>query len=386
MKRLLYLLSVAAATLLVACEPTPDSVEPNTTIASLGTPSNNEIWFTTVDGRELASLNEEAFDVAIQEVIYSEFDTNIIRFAKPVTEVGNDAFRNCHNLFNISLPSSVKSIGERAFFECINLECLTLGEGLQRCGEMAFDNCINLHSLHIPSIVSWCHITFATPTANPLYFAQRFVIDGEKISSLHIPNSITSINPYAFIGNALLLEVTIPASLSRVGKSAFEECGALRKVHISSLKAWCNIDFENETANPVSLAQALYIDGYAATTLSLDGIECIKSRAFINCTSVTDISTYKSLRSIELEAFRNCTSLKKVLLEEGIREIGARAFMGCSSLSNVTLFASKPPVLGDDYVFTYNHNNRKIYVPNNAVQAYKTDEMWSQYADSINSL
>ena len=118
----------------IACEKEPEyGPSSDSTIASLGVPANNEIWFTTADGRELIYLNEEAFDVAVESVEYSEFGINVIRFAGVVTTIEESAFENCHNLFNISLPNSITTISERAFFECINLECLTLGSGLLSC-------------------------------------------------------------------------------------------------------------------------------------------------------------------------------------------------------------------------------------------------------------
>jgi hypothetical protein len=60
--------------------------------------------------------------------------------------------------------------------------------------------------------------------------------------------------------------------------------------------------------------------------------------------------------------------------------------MGCLALKNVAIMASEPPVLGDQYVFEYNAEGRKIHIPESAFDAYVTDPMWSKYADSFETL
>ena len=63
MKPFRLLLAILALGL-VGCNDNETPAKPDTSIKSLGTPPNNEIWFTTNDGRELITLNEEAFGVA----------------------------------------------------------------------------------------------------------------------------------------------------------------------------------------------------------------------------------------------------------------------------------------------------------------------------------
>lgn len=381
MKFFRVLCTIALALGCIACNKDNDDFTINTTLISLGTPPNNEIWFTTTDGRELMSLNEEAFDVAVEDVIYSEYGINIILFDGRLTTIGEEAFRDAANIFNLSLPNSVQEIGARAFYDCKNIECLTLGTGLRHCKEAAFDNCINLHSLHIPNIESWCKISFDSDTANPAYYSQSLLVERVKISELHIPEGITSLSKYAFCGNIFIKSVHIPSSLSDIGKRAFAECNALTKVYISDIDKWCQISFEDEEANPLSGAQSLYMNGAKVSTLNIDDIATIAPRAFINCTSIKSLSIGDSVHTIGLEALRNCTGLTNVTLGGGISTIGERAFMGCKKLSQVKCYATTPPTLGDSYVFGYNADNRTIAVPSVALDNYKTS--WSSYADSI---
>lgn len=383
MKKIFSAICIILALGLIACEEPEYPTMPDTTIASLGTPEDNEIWFTTTDGFDLIKLDATAFDAAIEEVINSEYGVSVIRFATAVTSVGNGAFDNSRNLFNISLPNSVTSIGERAFFECINMECISLGTGLRNIAEQAFDGCFQLHSLHIPSVRQWCMITFADASANPAYCSGQLLVDGTRITGANIPEGVERINDYAFIGNTVLQSVTIPSSLAAIGKNAFKECSNISKVKISDMAAWCSIEFADEMANPLSIAEELYLNDVKTSKISLEGIASISSRAFINCSSIKSLTADNSLGKINTEAFRNCTAMTTVNLGSGVAEIGERAFMGCSKLQSVTITAQQPPLLADDYTFAYNDEELTIYVPANALSAYLADQRWSNYADKI---
>ena len=386
MKPFRLLLSILALCL-VGCNNNDTPPRPDTSIKSLGTPPNNEIWFTTNDARELITLNEEAFDVAIEEISYTEWEYNVIRFVAPLTTIGDGAFDNCRNLFNISLPNSVTTIGDEAFFECVNMECLTLGNGLRECGAFAFDSCYNLHTLHVPAVYCWCNITFANSSANPAVHSGRFIVNGNVVRSLNIPTQISTISRYAFYELSAISDVTVPSSVTTIGKDAFYGCDGISKVKIEDLGAWCSIAFESETANPLSLAQKLYLtSGTEIRDLSFTEIESISARAFINCTSITSLVSDDHLKKVGLEAFRNCTSLTTITLGASTSELGERAFMGCSKLASVTCLALVPPQLKDKYTFAYTNENCKIVVPSEAYEAYIADPMWSQYADKIEKL
>ncbi len=374
---------------LVGCKEPDYGTIPDTTIASLGTPADNEIWFTTSDGRDLMGINEDAFNATITDIEYNEFGTNVIHFDAPLTTIGAGAFDTygtSRNLSNISLPESVESIGERAFFECTNLECITLGAKIKECGSQAFDNCMSLYSLHISSVGDWCQIKFANPTANPLYYGGILVANGNKITNLAIPAWISHIENYAFYNYSVMLSVKIPSSIKSIGKDAFYGCDGISKVEIEDIAAWCAIDFASAESNPLSNVKPLYVNGLPATSISLTNVEAITARAFQGCSNVTTFSSDSSLQVIGEEAFRGCVSLTTIELGEGVIEIKGRAFMGCMALGSVKCHAITPPALGDKYVFDYNAEGRKIYVPSESLDKYKNHDQWSRYADSIVAL
>jgi hypothetical protein len=332
-------------------------------------------------------MDYSAFDAEIDKVEMSDYGLNIIHFKERVTAIGEEAFSNCTNLFNIAFPNSVKSIGKRAFYGCTNLECISFGTGIRKCAAFAFDGCDNLHSVHIPSVYVWCSISFENQSANPasIYYT-TFLVDGEKIKTLYVPDNITKLHAYAFYRNTELESVQLPRTITSIGAGAFDECDKLKKVIIEDLNAWCAIDFGSESANPLSTAEGLYLNNAIVSNLSLDNVEEIKERAFICYSSLRTVTLGDATKKIGLEAFRGCTELNSVSLGSGVEEIGERAFMGCRDLAEVSCLATTPPMLGDGYVFDYNAENRKFYVPSEALEAYKKSGAWSEYADNIEAL
>ena len=127
--------------------------------------------------------------------------------------------------------------------------------------------------------------------------------------------------------------------------------------------------------------------------------------AFAWCSSLTSVTIPDSVTTIGVEAFQYCSSLTSVTIPNSVTTIGERAFYGCSSLTSVTIpdsattigegafyecscltsvycKATTPPV-GDYSMFEFNAEGRKIYVPMESVEAYKSAEWWSEYADAI---
>ncbi len=125
----------------------------------------------------------------------------------------------------------VTSIGEEAFLDCRTLTSITIPNYLTHIGSGAFWNCKSLTEVHIKDMETWCKITFGESHSNPLYYAKHLYMNGQEIKDLTIPDSIATINNYAFYNCSDLKTITLPGSITSIGHDAFYGCSSLTDVY-----------------------------------------------------------------------------------------------------------------------------------------------------------
>lgn len=113
-----------------------------------------------------------------------------------------------------------------------------------------------------------------------------------------------------------------------------------------------------------------------------NSVTSIGVEVFFNCKNLTNVTIPDSVTTIGNSAFVGCDNLTSITIPDSVTKIGNTVFYKCTSLTSVYCKATTPPVLGYD-VFDENGSGRKIYVPYQSLDAYKTATNWSGYASAI---
>ena len=273
-----------------------------------------------------------------------------ITIGSGVTSIGDSAFINCSGLTDVTIPNSVKSIGASAFSNCSGLKSVTIGSGVESIENFAFSSCRGLQSITIPeSVTSIGSGAFSFCTG---------------LKSATIPGSgATNIAGSAFGSCTGLTDVTIGSGVTSIGSSAFNGCSGLTGVYISDLAAWCAIQFENNTSNPLYYAHKLYLNNKAVTSMTIpEGVTGIGAYAFYNCTGLTGVTIGSGVESIGAYAFYGCTGLTDITIGSGVTSIGDSAFYGCTGLTDITIPESVTSI--GSYAFYYCTGLTDVTIPN----------------------
>ena len=134
----------------------------------------------------------------------------------------------------------------------------------------------------------------------------------------------------------------------------------------------------------VSIVSNEWDEATGEGVITFDGeLTTIGEKAFSDCYRLTSVTIPDSVTTIGEYAFYYCDSLTSVTIGDSVTTIGNYAFQNCSSLTSVYCKATTPPTLDGSSVFDDNAAGRKIYVPAESVEEYKSAKNWSDYAADI---
>ncbi len=319
------------------------------------TPNNNQIFYSTTDGKPI-SLPEtraalEAFNGVklVSNTYDSSVSRGILTFNSNVDYIGFNAFNGLSNLRVIELPEGIETIEVNSFTGCNNLWNFLGGNDY---AAKVSDNHQFLSSRN-------CLISCAPAHSE---------------TTLTIPNTIEVIGDYAISGCMNLTTIHLPETISSIGSKGIRDCSDLRDIYCyavnppaassdmfadlptdlkiyvpnSALNAYKEADgwryySDRIFADPSTLTNnKIYYtstDSKIVTPYSSSAFNGnITSNTYSNGSGVitfdTDITTFG------VEAFKNCTTLKTIQIPNGVETIGTKAFYGCTALQNVSIPSS----------------------------------------------
>ena len=253
-----------------------------------------------------------------------------------VTSIGMDAFEDCTGLTSITIPDSVTSIGMEAFEDCTGLTSVTIGSGVTRIGSRAFHE-----TGYYNDDANW--------EDGVLYIGKYLIEANDTLEGAYaIREGTKLIADNAFYGCEKLTSVTIPDSVTSIGDEAFEGCGGLTSIMIGDgvtsidSSAFNGTGYFSDSSNWTY--DVLYIGTYLIATRDTisgacaikEGTKLIANCAFKNRAGLTSVTIPDSVTGIGEAAFEDCTGLTSVTIPDSVK-IGEAAFYGCSGLTSVTI-------------------------------------------------
>ena len=195
-----------------------------------------------------------------------------------------------------------------------------------------------------------------------------------SLTSIELPNSVTSIEGDAFYGCSSLMSITLAENITSIGLYAFTNCNISSINFKGSMNTWCNKEW---SPSQVSKNYTLYINDVIQENVVIpNDVINIGIWAFMYCSSLTHITIPNSVTSIERGAFMNCNNLISIDIPNSLTSLAMQLFSGCSSLTTVTI----PQVINNSYVFgEVNKTICTLYVPTLSVNLYKEANEWKDF-------
>ena len=228
---------------------------------------------------------------------------------------------------------SVTKIGEYAF-QGSAVTSVSMPECITSIGQYACNECGSLETVVLPTNLDdfsgWCIFR-----------------NCRNLKNIAIPENVTEIPNGTFINCSSLAAITIPQGVGEIGSNAFYGCSSLTSIEIpEGVKYLYEQVFYGCTAlesvklpqNLLQIGKNCFYNCGALSDISLpSSIEIIGEGAFYNCENLASPTLPTSLRTLVKSAFQYCRNITTIVLPDGVASIPESCFDGCSSLESVTI-------------------------------------------------
>ncbi len=264
-----------------------------------------------------------------------------------VVSIGEYAFDWCESITSVTIPATVKTIAYEAFYGCTALESVSIGGGVTDIYDYAFANCTSLTSVTLPAsvtslgdgvfrgctslekiIVNANNTAYSSDSNGILYNKDKTEIlacpPATALTSVTIPATVTKIGDSAFYACSAVTEIVIPDTVTEIGNRAFYNCNKLLKLEIP--------------AGVTEIGEYAFSECDKITTLVIpEGVTKLSDGLFYGCERLTFLTLPTAYTEIGDSTFGYCEGLTSIEIPETVTEIGSYAFGSCTYLSSITL-------------------------------------------------
>ena len=273
---------------------------------------------------------------SLDGVLYTQGGTHLERYpeaknagghysvAEGTSTIDEGAFTSAR-IASVTLPSTLRRV-EKAAFVSSQVTSLTLPDGFESMDNMAFWYMPKLERVDLGGTTAVSDSAFRydkaltevnfRPDLGRLAAVEDYAFEDAPIASVTLPESVTSIGKFAFSGNSSLTHVHLDSGLTSIGEGAFVGATSLALLDVAP-------------ANPV-----YSVDGGVLYQKSIGGKILVLS---LPTNGATEFTVPDGTVALADYAFSNNTSLRRVVLPEGLTSIGYGAFDGCDNLTDIVI-------------------------------------------------
>ena len=300
---------------------------------------------------------------------YEEMQITSVSMPEGMTSISSNAFEG-YSIATIIVPASVEEVGDRAFADNNKLTHFEyLGNNIHWGTEdsywdyMPLYGCRNLQYFrgNLELGEDYCTMSDTVIISNgqalddwydAVYVdntnASDSIIRGEydyvnAVRTLYLPAGLVVIGDYALQNARFLGGITIPAGVTRIGISAFEDCRSMDSVVFAG-----------------------------------NNVEEIGAWAFYNCHSLRSLTLPEGVEEVGLAAFYGCTYLKELTIPSTMKKIADNGFAGCEKMQTMYVNALVPPTI-EAKTFEDVDRATPVFVPKGTLERYQADEYWSEF-------
>ena len=360
-----------------------------------------EINFNATNMNDLSSHNN-VFSYAGQDGagITVNIGANVTRIPAYLFYPGSSSYAPYITAINFAENSQCESMGDYAFSGCtalteINFNATNMNDlsssnnVFSYAGQDGAGITVNIGA-NVTKIPAYLFYPYYNNSRSPYITAANFA-DGSQcneigssafrycddLTSITIPDSVTSIEDYAFSGSALT-SITIPNSVISIGSSAFSNCSSLGTVSIGSgvtsignralfdCSSLSNINVDINNNYYSSIDGVLFnkiqdtiiqypMNKPTATYIVPDSVTTINNEAFYNCSYLENITLPEGLTAISEYAFYGCTGLVEITIPRDVIGLGDYAFYNCTALTEINFNATYLDDLNEGVFYNANY-------------------------------
>lgn len=283
-------------------------------------------------------------------------------FGASITSNTYDAEKGC---WVMTFDNDITTIGNQAFLYD-NITSIIIPESITTIGGSAFACCKSLKKITIPNSVK---------EIGQAAFEQCL-----GMTSFTIPEGVTTIRSNAFGNNENLRSITLPSTINSLTGISFCRCDNLQEIVVS--EANTKYDSRDGCNAIIETATNTLIAGCTSTIIP-NSVTSIGERAFFYSTGLTRVDIPDNVTSIGRECFEGCSNITCVNIGSCVTSIESEAFYLCSSLEYVYCYAATPPTIGTD-IFGSCGKLKLIYVPTDSYNAYQSK--WMRYSTKLRKM